>query len=204
MLQNISAIIFDLGGVLIDVDYNKTIKAFEKLGIKNAGELYSQQAQSNLFNKIECGEISTVDFLTELSKRTQKNITLLEIKAAWNAIIGPYNKRIIPLLQSLKKDYKLFVLSNTNAIHIEKANEEWGKISSLSMYSFFNKVYLSHEIGDRKPNSSVFKSICAEQSLTPSKTLFIDDSIQHIEAAKRMGLKTHHLKSMESLYELFS
>ena len=204
MLQNISAIIFDLGGVLIDVDYDKTIKAFEKLGIENAGELYSQQSQSSLFNKIECGEISTVDFLTELSKRTQKDLGLLEIKAAWNAIIGPYNKRIIPLLRSLKKEYKLFVLSNTNLIHIEKANEEWSKISSLSMSSFFDKVYLSHEIGDRKPNSSVFKNLCEEQNLNPGKTLFIDDSIQHIESAKRMGLKTHHLKSMESLYELFS
>ena len=204
MLQNISAIIFDLGGVLIDVDYNKTIRAFEKLGIENARELYSQQSQSNLFNQIECGEISPIDFLTELSKRAQKDLSLLEIKDAWNAIIGPYNKRIIPLLRFLKKEYKLFVLSNTNSIHIEKANEEWNKISSLTMSSFFDKVYLSHEIGDRKPNSSVFKNLCTEQNLKPSETLFIDDSIQHIESAKRMGLKTHHLKSMESLYKLFS
>ena len=204
MLQNISAIIFDLGGVLIDVDYNKTIRAFEKLGIENARELYSQQSQSTLFNEIECGEISPIEFLTELSKRTQKDLSLLEIKDAWNAIIGPYNKRIIPLLRSLKKEYKLFVLSNTNAIHIDKANEEWNKISSLSMKSFFVKVYLSHEIGDRKPNGSVFKNLCAEQNLKPSETLFIDDSIQHIESAQQMGLKTHHLKSMESLYELFS
>ena len=204
MLQNISAIIFDLGGVLIDVDYNKTIRAFEKLGIENARELYSQQSQSTLFNKIECGEISPIEFLTELSKRTQKDLSLLEIKDAWNAIIGPYNKRIIPLLRSLKKEYKLFVLSNTNSIHIDKANEEWNKISSLSMNSFFVKVYLSHEIGDRKPNGSVFKNLCAEQNLKPSETLFIDDSIQHIESAQQIGLKTHHLKSMESLYELFS
>ena len=204
MFQNTSAIIFDLGGVLIDVDYNKTIRAFEKLGIENARELYSQQSQSNLFNQIECGEISPIDFLTELSKRAQKDLSLLEIKDAWNAIIGPYNKRIIPLLRSLKKEYKLFVLSNTNSIHIDKANEEWNKISSLSMKSFFDKVYLSHEIGDRKPNTSVFKNLCAEQNLKPSETLFIDDSIQHIESAKRIGLKTHHLKSMESLYELFS
>ena len=204
MLQNISAIIFDLGGVLIDVDYNKTIRAFEKLGIENARELYSQQSQSTLFNEIECGEISPIEFLTELSKRTQKDLSLLEIKDAWNAIIGAYNKRIIPLLRSLKKEYKLFVLSNTNTIHIDKANEEWNKISSLSMKSFFDKVYLSHEIGDRKPNGSVFKNLCAEQNLKPSETLFIDDSIQHIESAERMGLKTHHLKSMESLYELFS
>ena len=204
MLQNISAIIFDLGGVLIDVDYNKTIRAFEKLGIENARELYSQQSQSDLFNQIECGEISPLDFLTELSKRAQKDLSLLEIKDAWNAIIGPYNKRIIPLLRSLKKEYKLFVLSNTNSIHIDKANKEWNKISSLSMKSFFDKVYLSHEIGDRKPNSSVFKNLCTEQNLKPSETLFIDDSIQHIESAKRMGLKTHHLKSMESLYKLFS
>ncbi len=204
MLHNTSAIIFDLGGVLIDVDYNKTINAFEKLGIEDARELYSQRSQSTLFNEIECGEISSEDFLMELSRRAKKELSLLEIKEAWNAIIGPYNKRIIPLLQSLKKDYKLFVLSNTNSIHIEKANDEWSKISSISMSSFFDKVYLSHEIGDRKPNTSVFKNLCEEQNLNPGKTLFIDDSIQHIESAKRMGLKTHHLKSMESLYELFS
>tara|TARA_Y100001933_G_scaffold259353_1_gene308986 strand:+ start:1074 stop:1688 length:615 start_codon:yes stop_codon:yes gene_type:complete len=204
LLHNTSAIIFDLGGVLIDVDYNKTINAFEKLGIEDARELYSQRSQSTLFNEIECGEISSEDFLMELSRRAKKELSLLEIKEAWNAIIGPYNKRIIPLLQSLKKDYKLFVLSNTNSIHIEKANDEWSKISSISMSSFFDKVYLSHEIGDRKPNTSVFKNLCEEQNLNPGKTLFIDDSIQHIESAKRMGLKTHHLKSMESLYELFS
>ena len=203
-LAHIDAIIFDLGGVLIEVDYNRTILAFEKLGISNAKELYSQKAQTELFNQIECGEITPHFFLNELLKFCPKKTKISEVKEAWNAIIGPYNKRIITLLKELKKKHKLFVLSNTNAIHIEKANLEWAKISDKPIDAFFDKVYLSHKIGDRKPNESVFIKICKEQGLDKNKTLFIDDSIQHIKAANKLGLKTNHLKSMEEIYSFLS
>ncbi|MDG1841981.1 MAG: HAD-IA family hydrolase [Crocinitomicaceae bacterium] len=203
-LAHIDAIIFDLGGVLIDVDYNRTILAFEKLGISNAKELYSQKAQTELFNQIECGQITPHFFLNELLKFCPKKTPINEVKEAWNAIIGPYNKRIITLLKELKKKHKLFVLSNTNAIHIEKANLAWSRISDKSIDSFFDKVYLSHKIGDRKPNASVFINICKEQGLDKNKTLFIDDSIQHIKTANKLGLKTHHLKSMEEIYSFLS
>jgi len=203
-LNEVDAIIFDLGGVLIEVDYNRTIKAFEKLGILNAKELYSQKTQTELFNKIECGEITPHFFLNELLKHCPVKTTQSEVKEAWNAIIGPYDKRIIVLLKELKKTHKLFVLSNTNSIHIEKANREWSKITEKPISEFFNKVYLSHKIGDRKPNQSIFLNVCNEQGLKPQKMLFIDDSIQHIKSAKLIGLKTHHLKSMEDLYSFLS
>ena len=203
-LAHIDAIIFDLGGVLIDVDYTRTIDAFEKLGISNAKELYSQKEQTELFNQIECGEITPHFFLNELLKFCPKSTTKNEIEEAWNAIIGPYNIKIIDLLTQLKGKYKLFVLSNTNAIHFEKANLEWSKISDKPIDSFFDKVYLSHKIGDRKPNESVFINLCKEQGLDKNKTLFIDDSIQHINSANKLGLKTHHLKSMEEIYSFLS
>lgn len=205
MSYNADAIIFDFGGVLIEVDYNATVVAFRELGVGNFDELYSQAAQSNLFDAIETGNISPQRFINEILHLLPPNTSPNVVVAAWNAMIKTVPEFTIELLEKLRSQTKrIFLLSNTNALHIPIALKEWQKVSDKSPYDLFDKVYLSHEIHMRKPNVEIFEYVIKEQGLDPSKTLFIDDSIQHISGAQKAGLMTHHLQSMNELQSLFS
>ena len=128
-----------------------------------------------------------------------------KIISAWNAMIKDVPEKTIEYLIALKsKGYRIFLLSNTNEIHIEAAIKSWNKNNYPKPEKIFNNIYLSHKIGMRKPNKEVFTFICDKESLDPSKTLFVDDSIQHIEGARSIGLKTHHLLNQVDIYSLFS
>ena len=116
-MKKSKAIIFDLGGVILNINYQKTIDEFIKLGIKNASILYSKKIQTNLFNQIETGKISSRKFLTELQNKTT-NANIDQVEKAWNAMLLDLPKERITLLKKLKSIYPLFLLSNTNAIHL--------------------------------------------------------------------------------------
>jgi HAD superfamily hydrolase (TIGR01509 family) len=184
------AIIFDLGGVLIDLNYQLTISAFENLGIADFKNLYSQANQSGLFDAYETGKISTQRFINEVLNFMPTKCNPNLIVNAWNAMILDFKKDKYDLLVHLKKEYELFLLSNTNALHVDKVFSEWAKISKAPMESFFDKVYFSHQIGMRKPEAEIFLHVCNENNLNPNETLFIDDSVQHIEGAEKVGLRT--------------
>jgi HAD superfamily hydrolase (TIGR01509 family) len=184
------AIIFDLGGVLIDLNYQLTISAFENLGITDFKSLYSQANQSGLFDAYETGKISTQRFINEVLNFMPSKCNPNLIVKAWNAMILDFKKDKHDLLVSLKKEHRLFLLSNTNALHVDKVFSEWSKLSKAPMESFFDKVYFSHQIGMRKPDSEIFLHVCNENNLNPNDTLFIDDSAQHIKGAEKVGLKT--------------
>lgn len=204
-LAQIQAIIFDFGGVLINIDYDATIRAFQSLGVKNFETLYSQASQSNLFNDLETGVITPESFIHRLQEEYLHETSKEQIIDAWNKMILEVPSVSITLLQQLKKQgFSLYLLSNTNAIHIDKALEEWKKTAKTGMDSFFDKVYLSHEMKMRKPHPEIFEFVCREEGLNPKSTLFIDDSIQHIEGARKVGLQTLHLTNQAMLATLFS
>lgn len=203
-MENIEAIIFDFGGVLIDLDYNKTIEAFVDLGIENFDELYSQADQLGLFDSIEMGKISSQRFINELLKLLPQGTTPNQVVHAWNAMLLSVPKQSIEILTKLSAKYRIFMLSNTNAIHIEKAWRIWSETSSIAPNSHFEKILLSHEIGMRKPHVETFQWVLDEFNLKPEKTLFIDDSIQHIEGARKAGIQTHHLQMISELSSVFS
>lgn len=202
--DSVDAIIFDLGGVIIDIDYEKTIHAFEKLGMKDFHSVYSQAAQSNLFDDFETGQISTQRFINSLLPYLKLGTSPNKAVHAWNEMILSIPKEKIVLLNRLKEKYPLYLLSNTNEIHVPIVKREWAKVSDEPMESIFKKVYFSNEIELRKPNLEIFKHVCAEQNLKPERTLFIDDSIQHIEGAKEFGLQTFFAQNSDSLYNFFS
>lgn len=198
------AIIFDFGGVLINIDYQATITAFKQLGITDFDALYSQANQSDLFDAIETGRISTNEFVKGILDLLPPDITYDQVVHAWNAMILDVPSNRIELLLKLKKSHSIYLLSNTNSIHIEKALIEWNSTTDVSIHELFDHVYLSHQMGMRKPNAEIFQFVCDQEGLTPEKTLFIDDSIQHIEGAKSIGLRTHHLLASEKIQDLFS
>ena len=195
-MSNIQNIIFDLGGVIYDIDYTKTTQAFVELGANPQAVYYSQSNQTNIFNQLECGEISSNDFVLFLKKHLADDVSQDAILEAWNAMLIGQPFYRIEMLISLKQKFKLVLLSNTNEIHINAINQELeNKFNTPNYNAFFDRVFLSHEIKMRKPHIETFQYVLNSMNLNPEETLFIDDSIQHIEGAKSAGICTfHHTK----------
>mgnify|MGYP000022179910 FL=1 len=203
-MKKIDAIIFDLGGVLIDIDYTKTRQAFENLGISNFNELYSQASQQDLFDRFETGQISGQHFINLLLNYFSEPISPNKVVHAWNAMLFDFQIEKLTLLEELAEKYPLFLLSNTNELHVPIVRQRLAKLTAKPLEAYFKKVYFSHELGLRKPNAEIFEVVCSENNLNPSTTLFIDDSIQHIEGAKKCGLQTIHLTPDKDLRAYFS
>ena len=203
-MENIDAIIFDLGGVLIDIDYTKTRQAFEHLGISNFNELYSQASQQDLFDRFETGQISGQHFINSILNYFSEPISPNKVVHAWNAMLLDFQIEKLTLLEKLAPKYPLFLLSNTNELHVPVVRQRLAKLTAKPLEAYFTKVYFSHDLGLRKPTSEIFEYVCRENNLNLSTTLFIDDSIQHIEGAKKCGLQTLHLKPEKELITYFS
>ena len=194
-MKGIKNIIFDLGGVILNIDYKRPQEEFKKLGIKDVETLYSKQNQVELFDLLETGKISEKEFIQKIKESSDLEIADSEIITAWNSILLEFPLRRLQILQQLQLHYNMYLLSNTNEIH-EKAFNEMLKIQCgyPSLALFFDRVYLSHRVGLRKPDPKIFELVINENNLKIEETLFIDDSLQHIESASKLGLKTIHLK----------
>ena len=203
-LSGIKNIIFDLGGVILNIRYQNALEAFQKLSTSQQTIAFSQQKQSRLFDDYETGRISDQAFREGLRQHYEIEASDAEIDAAWNAMLLDIPAERITLLQALSQKYRLFLLSNTNAIHLVHFTllvAEGFAIPSLD--SLFEKTYYSHLIGQRKPDAPVFEHILNRHQLNRRETLFIDDSIQHIEGARQVGLQTLFLAPPLTINEVF-
>lgn len=194
MIKGIRHIIFDLGGVLINLDYSLTEKAFIELGVENFQTLYSQLKQTPLFDDLETGKIDRIQFISELKKMCPLPLSDEQVCSAWNAMLLDFPLRRLQLLQQLRLYYDLVLLSNTNEIHEEAFSKVLKDNFGVNLAAYFDKVYYSHRIGIRKPEVAVFQRVLNENNFQPEHTLFIDDSPQHIEAARSLGIHTIFLE----------
>lgn len=196
----IKNIIFDLGGVILDIDYQKTIDAFKVLGFDDFDQHYTQAQQSGLFDELETGKMSPSVFIDSLKSYLPENVQEPEIVAAWNALLLPWDMKRIEFIKTLKSKYKLYLFSNTNAIHKAHFEQTYKtQIGEPTFDSLFEQAYYSHELGKRKPHVASFEHILQENELLSSETLFFDDSIQHIEGARAAGINAVHLKAKSIL-----
>lgn len=202
-MKNIENILFDFGGVLLDIDYSLTRKAFEDLGVARFEEMYSQAEADKLFQKLETGHISNEVFYEGLNLATGLNLSSQQIDQAWNAMLLQYREPSVDYLKRLSERYKLYLFSNTNFIHMEEFRKVFQqKHDGHSFDDYFARTFYSCEMGLRKPDHESFEWILDELKVEAGKTLFIDDSIQNIEAAKEVGLQVIHLipgKKIEDL-----
>jgi glucose-1-phosphatase len=180
----LEAIIFDLGNVFLNLDLDATPKAFKALGLQE----WNQELQE-LHQKYEIGKIEEYDFLCAIQKYIP-NVDLLDIREAYNAIIVDFPLERLEFLEKLKNRYQLYLLSNTNATHIDKFEHRVGLTFAREFYACFDKIYFSHETGYAKPHEMAFKQIIIPQNLKPNKTLFVDDMPQNIAMANSLGLQT--------------
>lgn len=200
IVQNI---IFDFGGVIIDISHKRLEDAFRSYGVENFDLLFSQAMQIDLFQMFEKGELTPNQFRKEVRILTNLLVSDDILDGLWNQIIGEYPPHRIELLQRTKSNYKLFLFSNTNMIHydfyIQKFKQEFG----FEFHSLFVNTYWSFKMGKRKPDLASFTEIIVNEGIIPEETMFIDDSIQNILAAKQIGLKTIHLKNGLDVTDLF-
>jgi putative hydrolase of the HAD superfamily len=194
-MNKIKSIIFDLGGVIMNLDVPRTINAFDTLGIKNIVNDTGHHYQHSFFYDFEIGQISENTFLQSLSNLSNQPNNFLEVEKAWNAMILDIPKDKIDFLQTLKKDYNLFLLSNTNSIHQRKFLKEFENNYGYSFKKLFKKSYYSHEIGIRKPDLEIFNFILDDSNLRAEETLFADDAISNIKSAKKIGVHTFHVEN---------
>ncbi len=194
-MKNIRHIILDFGGVILNLDYNRTEQAFEALGIRDFADRYSQLKQNEVFDKLETGRISKEEFVHHLKELVGNNVSDQQVIDAWNAMLLDLPLRRLQILQQLQLHYDTFLLSNTNEIHEEAFNKTLKSLTGFdSMGIFFDKVYYSHRVGLRKPDPEIFNLILEQNGLDPEKTLFVDDSPQHIESAGKLGIQTIFLE----------
>ena len=202
-MKNIENIIFDLGGVILDIDYNRTRKGFEDIGVKQFDEMYSQANANKLFQKLETGHISNEVFFKELDSVTNLNLTPHQIRTAWDAMLLEFREDSLKFLVEIKLKYNTYLFSNTNFIHMEAFHKLFhNKERPHPFDDYFDKAFYSCKIGLRKPDTESFQWILDHLNIKAGKTLFIDDSIQNIEAAKKVGLQTVHLKPGMNIEEL--
>ena len=202
--KNITTIIFDLGGVLFDIDYSLTQKAFIALGASDFEKQYSQHIQNGLFDDFEKGNISSGHFRKELLKWLPSATTEEQVDNAWNALLIGFPEEKVTLLQNLKTRYRLLLLSNTNDIHLPAVLKMMDTaLEPGIMGKLFDKEYYSNKMGMRKPDAEIFQHVLNENKLEAASTLFIDDSIQNVKGADGIGIQTLHCAPGVSLFEYF-
>ncbi len=180
----IEAIIFDLGDVFLNLNHQASVDAFKKLGLKDWND--DLKAKTILF---ETGKMDELQFLEAIQSQIP-NTDVIEIREAWNAIIGDFPLERLEFLEKLQNKYNIFLLSNTNPTHIDKFEHRVGLTFAREFYAHFNKIYFSYETKVRKPDEAVFNLILKQNNLKPNKTLFVDDTLEHIEVAKGLGINT--------------
>lgn len=188
------AILFDLGGVILNLDYELTSKAFQQLGWKDFDNFYTQGGQSSLFDDLETGKISPSFFINSLLPYLPVGTTANKVVHAWNAMILDFPSERLNLLRKLMETKRVYLLSNTNEIHWQAVLRSFSKTTQEPFESFFHKVFLSHEIGLRKPHVEAFEFVCKSENLNPARVLFIDDTIRHVGGARKAGLNAIHLE----------
>ncbi len=204
MDKNIKNIIFDFGGVILNINPMLTFKKFHQLGFPNLFDVNDLSRQDESLLLFEKGLISPEEFRKKIREKTSQTITDEQIDEAWNAMLLDLPEDRIELLNKLKNNYNTFLLSNTNEIHYLSYTQQLKmKYGYNSLSELFKGVCFSFQVHLSKPGKEIYEFVIAEFSLLPEETLFIDDSAVNIDGAKIIGLKTHHLKAGHSLSALF-
>ena len=203
-LNSISSIIFDFGGVVLNLDEHKTYTAMCNLLDCNHDEMIEKLHKDNIFFDFECGKISSELFIEHVKSIAKKPIQTQEIKNAWNAMLLDLPLSHVEVLLKIKPIFRTFLLSNTNAIH-EEAFVEGIKNQGIpySLHDLFENVWYSHDLGLRKPNHDIFEEVMRQANLKPEETLFLDDRHDNISAAQQLGIHTQLITKEKSILSIF-
>ncbi len=202
-LSSFDALIFDFGGVILNIDYGLTVAAFQQIGVHSPHTFKLKDNGKNLFVEFEKGSISPMQFREEIRKQSKMKKNDEKIDHAWNALLINTTLERLELLSSLKQKTQLFLLSNSNRIHYDWYIPYINNSFSVNFKTLFEKTYFSFKLGMLKPDPCIYQLVIDENSLNPARTLFIDDSEANIEGAKRVGMQTYWLQVGEEITNVF-
>jgi glucose-1-phosphatase len=197
-------IIFDLGGVLIGLDISRTTAAFASLKINEPRDADEYERRAKVYSGLETGVISPGAFREAIREISAAEPSDDEIDAAWNAMLLDFPADRVETLRNLGKRYRIFLLSNSNAIHYSYYTQRFRQSYGFEMDSLFEKAYYSCELNMKKPDPEIFLKVIAESGLSAEETLFIDDSQENIRAAASLGMKVHQIVDGEDISQLFN
>ncbi len=187
-------IIFDLGGVILNIDPQLTVEAFRNMGWKDFFEEKNQPLNKDLFYNLEMGQASPEAFREIVRMNMNSYVSDIEIDMAWSAMLLDIPSERVRYLEGLKKDYNLYLLSNTNEIHRRVFHQKFEESHGYSLFALFERNFYSHEMGLRKPNPQIFTNALEEAGLVPSETLFVDDMKDNTDAAQTTGMRVLHIE----------
>jgi len=197
--SNISTLIFDFGGVLIDLDMNQSVLNFKKLGVENVENYLSNFGQSGFFMQLEKGKISAEEFRSEIRKMTTNTITDKEIDDAWNAFLVRIPSEKLDIVYQLRKKFRVIMLSNTNAIHFPYAERTFFSYKNRGIDEYFDKCYRSYDMKMAKPDAEIFEAILSQEQVAANQCLLLDDGPKNIEQAQKLGFQTYFVDPKEDL-----
>lgn len=194
-MEGIKNIIFDLGGVIINLDNRLTENAFVSMGVKNFRDYFGHGFAASFFKEYEVGRITDRQFIDSLRGLTGLSVPDEAIIEGWNALLLDFPRERIELLKELRSRYRLFLFSNTNALHLAFLQQTYrDAYGEQELDDHFERAYYSHLLGMRKPEIAPYKHIIKENGLVAEETLFVDDALVNVEGAEAAGLKGLYLK----------
>ncbi len=203
--KQIKTLLFDLGGVIIDLHVEKTIEAFSTLSGKTSAEVTDKYMSATYFQAFEMGQISDQEFRETLRKDLDLQVPDSDIDTAWNAMLGNIPNNRVEEIKRLKKDYHCVVLSNTNAIHEKAFHAILEKSHGYKhLNELFHQVHFSHELQLRKPNDDIYLKVLEIQQTEAHNILFLDDTLPNLLTAEKLGYRTLHIPRNEGFTTLLA
>ena len=188
MIKNL---VFDFGGVIVDLDKDKAIRAFRNLGMENIEDYIGLYAQQGIFLEVEDGQIDDLTFCEKISEIVGRKLSYEEVKQAWLGFFAGMDEFKLDYIEELRSKYNLYILSNTNPFVQSWAQSADFSSKGRSLRDYFDKIYTSYEIGYIKPAPEIFEFMIKDANLNPAETLFIDDGESNIKIAEELGFKTY-------------
>lgn len=201
-LQEISTIIFDLGEVIVDLDTQAVVKEFNRLTDGRGKDLKELLIGSPYLFQYETGQIEDQSFIDAICGLFETKITYADFYYAWNLMIKDISVKRLELMKQLKKTHKVLVLSNTNKMHEECFEKMMMEKVGVTMRNLAHHAFYSHDIGLRKPNQDIYEYVIQDQGIDPTKSLFLDDKLENIQAAQAVGMKAVQVMFPDQIFDI--
>ena len=203
MDKKIRNIVFDLGGVLVDLDFKAAINGLQEAGFANVKEQLLAFDRGGIFQKFEVGEITADEFRTAIREYSTVTLTDEEVDGLWNAMLLEIPREKLELILHLRGKYMVYLLSNTNSIHWDYVCKNAFNYRGFRVEDYFEETFLSYEMHLAKPDKAIFEKVLSDANLLAEETLFIDDSEANCKAAQEVGIHAHHYHVGDDLSKIF-
>lgn len=202
--SNIRNIIFDLGGVILDLSVESTMRQLAALSGLSPDAIIEKYKVQPAFTEYECGNMTDNEFRDAVRGIFNIQCSDADIDKCWNAMLGGIPVAKIEMLRQLKSKYRTYLLSNTNAIHLSFFSNMVARTHSIeSLDPLFHKTYYSHVLRMRKPHAPIYEHVLRDNNLKAEETVFLDDNLANLEGAASVGIKTIHIHHPDHFYNIF-